>query len=249
MSPTPTPGKPPKLSDFGLTEDVVSSSREIIGTSNTGSRFGEGRGFVWGVMLFFFLIFVTSTDFGVLGSLGMALFVGLAVGGTIYILWDKFCEIHRNKNPDYAHAHAVENLDRHAQFKKAQEAYEEAQRRKKADYWAGLSGIDFEHEIASLYDRHGYRTEVTPGSGDQGIDIIMHRDTEKVIVQCKNHRNPVGPAVVRELFGVLAASDAQSAILICTGGFTKGVHEFARGKPITLLDIDDILELEQNRRK
>ena len=74
----------------------------------------------------------------------------------------------------------------------------------------------------------------------------MYNAGEKIIVQCKRHKNPIGPAVVRELYGSLSASKAQAAILICTGGFTKGVYRFARDKPITLLDIDGIVELELN---
>ena len=119
-------------------------------------------------------------------------------------------------------------------------------KRKQRDFWLNVSPIEFEHEIASLYARHGYRTTVTPSSGDQGIDIVLDNDAGKAIVQCKRHRNPIGPAVVRELYGALVASNAQSAILVCTGGFTKGVYEFARGKSITLVDLNGILELEKN---
>ncbi len=119
-------------------------------------------------------------------------------------------------------------------------------KRKQRDFWFNLSPFEFERKIASLYSRHGYRTTVTPASGDEGIDIVMYSGAEKIIVQCKRHGSPIGPAVVRELYGALAASNAQSAILVCTGGFTRGVYEFARDKPIILLDLDRILELEKN---
>jgi len=117
--------------------------------------------------------------------------------------------------------------------------------RKQRDFWYNLSPLEFEKEIARLYSRHGYRTTVTQASGDQGIDIIMYKGTEKTIVQCKRHRNPVGPAVVREPYGALHASYAHAGILVCVGGFTKGVVAFAQDKPITLLDIDGVLELEK----
>jgi len=117
-------------------------------------------------------------------------------------------------------------------------------KRKQREFWFDLSPLEFEHQIAGLYTRLGYRSTVTPGSGDEGIDIIMYNAADKIIVQCKRHKNPIGPAVVRELYGALSASNAQSAILICTGGFTMGVYQFARDKPITLLDIDGIIELE-----
>ncbi|MFQ5502697.1 MAG: DUF2034 domain-containing protein [Phycisphaerae bacterium] len=119
-------------------------------------------------------------------------------------------------------------------------------KRKQHEFWFDLSPLEFERQVAGLYTRLGYHTTVTPGSGDGGIDIVMYNAAEKIIVQCKRHRNPIGPAVVRELYGSLSASNAQSAILICTGGFTKGVYQFARDKPISLLDIDGILDLEHH---
>ena len=66
--------------------------------------------------------------------------------------------------------------------------------------------------------------------------VLRSSDGEKLIVQCKNHKPPIGPSVARELYGTLMASDAQRAILASVSGFTKGVNEFVAGKPIELID-------------
>lgn len=115
--------------------------------------------------------------------------------------------------------------------------------------WFALNGYQFEIEITKLFIKMGYHAERTVASGDGGIDIILHDVNEnRIIVQCKNHKNPVGPSIVRELYGVMVAEKAKKAILICSGGFTEGVHNFAKGKPIDLWDINKVLEMHNKFR-
>ena len=86
----------------------------------------------------------------------------------------------------------------------------------------------------------------TPKSGDQGIDLILTKDGKTTIVQCKGKRGSSGPAVVRELYGSFAAYDgAHCAILACNGGFTQGVEDFARGKPIILISAIEIAKMAE----
>lgn len=117
---------------------------------------------------------------------------------------------------------------------------EQARRRGLYDHWMSLGGIRFERELGTLYRHLGFYVQSTPRSGDQGIDLILRRHGKTTVVQCKAHQSPIGPSAVRELFGAMRAYGADSAVLACTGGFTRGVIEFARGKPITLLSAADL---------
>ena len=83
----------------------------------------------------------------------------------------------------------------------------------------------------------------TPASGDQGIDLILRKGGRTTVVQCKAHRRPASPAMVRELYGSMHAFGAESAILACTGGFSGGVKDFARGKPIQLISAWEIARM------
>lgn len=130
-------------------------------------------------------------------------------------------------------------------YKNALQEAEDAKRRSSEEYWNNLSGIDFEEELATLYEKLGYSVEFTPTTGDDGIDLILELDGKKTIVQCKRHDAPVGPAVARELYGALTASKASNAILACTGGFTEGVYKFVGRKRIKLISIDEILEMAE----
>ncbi len=120
----------------------------------------------------------------------------------------------------------------------------ENERRKQIQYWFNLSGYEFEKEVAKIYEKIGYRVIRKGQSSDGGIDIILwDSNKNKIIVQCKNHKKPIGPAIVRDLYGVMMAEKANKAILICSGGFTQGVLSFAKSKPIELLNVYKIIQL------
>ncbi len=127
--------------------------------------------------------------------------------------------------------------------RRARQAVLKAQQRKRQQYWESLNGIAFERELGKLYRAQGYSVKSTPTSGDQGVDLILTKNGKTTVVQCKAHKNPIGPSVARELFGSMHHFKADSAILACTGGFTDGVIKFARGKPIRLISAWDIVRM------
>ena len=129
------------------------------------------------------------------------------------------------------------------EVERAQWEAESARRRKFLEHWMSLSGAAFERELATLYRRLGYRVESTPSSGDQGVDLVLRKDGKTTVVQCKGHQARVGPAVARELLGSMVDFGADSGILACTGGFTRGVKDFVRGKRIKLVSASDLATL------
>ena len=109
----------------------------------------------------------------------------------------------------------------------------------------GLSWRDFEHQLAEVYRQKGYEVEETGGGGaDGGIDLKLFRDGRTTIVQCKHWKTwKVNVKPVRELFGVMTAERADSAIFITSGGYTSDALKFAEGKPIELIDQHGFLDL------
>ncbi|MFC3101683.1 restriction endonuclease [Alteraurantiacibacter lauratis] len=64
----------------------------------------------------------------------------------------------------------------------------------------------------------------------------------QAIVQCKAFARPIGPAVVRELFGTLAHHDgATIAYLATTNGVTQGARDWCKGKPIRIVTPDHLI--------
>ena len=62
---------------------------------------------------------------------------------------------------------------------------------------------------------------MTPKSGDQGVDLVLRKNGETTVVQCKAQKARASSPIARELLGSMVAFGAQKAILACTGGFTR----------------------------
>jgi len=101
-----------------------------------------------------------------------------------------------------------------------------------------LSWQDFELLVGEALRRDGYAVEEKGGGGaDGGVDLIARRHGETMLVQCKHWRSwDVGVRVVREVFGVMTADAATSAMIVTTGRFSGPARAFAEGKPLRLLD-------------
>jgi len=100
-----------------------------------------------------------------------------------------------------------------------------------------LSWKDFEYLASEAYRRKGFTVTENASSGpDGGIDLILTKNSEKTLVQCKNWKSSkVGVSVVRELFGVVVAEGASKGIVICSGTYTKDAIDFARKNHIELI--------------
>jgi restriction system protein len=107
---------------------------------------------------------------------------------------------------------------------------------------------DFEYLVAEAYGRQGYQVEYSLSRGaDGGVDLTLHKDGRKSLVQCKQWKVfSVGAPVIREMFGVMTAERADEAIVVTTGEFTRDARKFADGKPIHLIDGPQLLVLVQS---
>ncbi len=101
-----------------------------------------------------------------------------------------------------------------------------------------MSWQQFEQLVSEAFRMQGYRVTETGGGGaDGGIDLVLSRDGEKHLVQCKQWRAfKVGVDVVRELYGVMAAKGAAGGFVVTSGRFTDEATNFANGRNIRLVD-------------
>lgn len=101
-----------------------------------------------------------------------------------------------------------------------------------------LSWDKFEELVGEAYRRKGYNVTETGGCGaDGGVDLVLRKGGEILLVQCKHWKlYKVGVKIVRELYGVVAAEGASGGIVISSGTFTQEAMDFAKGKPLELLD-------------
>ena len=252
--------KKPELSDFGISPAqyaLYKDKRAVTIGGCAGPLLSLFSFILVGVSVSFFTNFIVGAITGI--TFGLVLAVG------VQALVDRFIKSRILNNSIVSQIKLYEEADRAYRVIKeetereqreaertqqeaelARQEAERASRRKLYDHWMSLSGSEFERELGILYAHLGYRVESTPSSGDQGIDLILRKDDETTIVQCKSHKSPVGPAVARELLGSLVAFGADDAVLACTGGFTRGVYEFVRGKPmIKLISASELVQLSR----
>lgn len=98
---------------------------------------------------------------------------------------------------------------------------------------------EFEMLVGEAFRRQGFTVRETAAGADGGVDLELRKEGELYLVQCKQWRaTKVGVAVVRELFGAMAANGATGAYVVTSGVFTKEAQRFAEGRNITLVDGD-----------
>lgn len=101
-----------------------------------------------------------------------------------------------------------------------------------------LSWQDFELLVGEAFRRHGYNVEAQGGSAaDGGVDLVLRKHGKRYLVQCKHWKAwNVGVKVVRELFGVMAAENADGGFVVTSGVFSKEARTFAADKHVVLMD-------------
>jgi restriction system protein len=104
---------------------------------------------------------------------------------------------------------------------------------------------DFEILIGEVFRRNGYAViENMVDGADGGIDLSLSKDGKLHIVQCKQWRSSkIGVSVIREMFGVMKANNAESVFIVASGAFTKDALAFARDLPIELIGGNRLLKL------
>lgn len=125
--------------------------------------------------------------------------------------------------------------------------YNRKQQAQTQEFWLMQTGHQFEAEVAKVYQMYGYKTAVSRAGGDGGIDIVLTKGKEKIAVQCKHHSKPVAPAVIRDLYGTMLANGFSKGILVSLKGFTQGTKDFAKGKPIELVDMNDLILMSKKQ--
>ena len=131
------------------------------------------------------------------------------------------------------------------------DSYEVVDGLSESDNLAAMDWQDFENLIRELFEKefsvNGGEVKITQASRDGGVDAIAFDPDPirggKIVIQAKRYTNVVGVSSVRDLFGTLMNEGATKGILVTTAHFGGDAYEFAKGKPISLLDGGNLLSL------
>ncbi|SFT11052.1 restriction system protein [Zhouia amylolytica] len=116
---------------------------------------------------------------------------------------------------------------------------------------ASMDWEDFEHLIRELFHKefsyNGGEVKVTQSSRDGGVDAIAFDPDPirggKIVIQAKRYTNVVGVSAVRDLYGTTLNEGASKGIIVTTSDYGPDAYNFAKGKPLTLLNGGNLLYL------
>ena len=131
------------------------------------------------------------------------------------------------------------------------ESYEVMAKLNEGENLAMMDWHDFENLVREVFEKEfskdNYEVKVTQASKDGGIDAIAFNPDPisggKIVIQAKRYTNVVGVSAVRDLYGTIQHEGAMKGILITTSHYGTDSYEFAKNKPITLLDGSNLLHL------
>lgn len=112
-----------------------------------------------------------------------------------------------------------------------------------------LSPFEFETLVANLFGQMGLESKLTRSSKDGGVDCVAFDKRPvlggKVVIQAKRYRHTVGVSAVRDLYGTMMNEGANKGILVTTSGYGPDAFNFAKDKPIELIEGGGLLYLLQ----
>ncbi len=107
-----------------------------------------------------------------------------------------------------------------------------------------MEGHDFEYWCADLLRSNGFENvEVTPGSGDQGVDILAEKGDAKYAIQCKCYSSDLGNKPVQEVYAGKNIYQCDVAVVMTNRYFTQGAKNAAAATRVRLWDRDKLIEM------
>jgi restriction system protein len=121
------------------------------------------------------------------------------------------------------------------------------------DNLAAMEWEDFEHLVRELFEKEfaqtGGEVRVTQASRDRGVDAIAFDPDPirggKFVIQAKRYNMVVPVSAVRDLYGTMIAEGATKGILVTTSYYGRDSREFAKDKPLTLIDGENLVHMFQ----
>lgn len=116
---------------------------------------------------------------------------------------------------------------------------------------AAMHWEDFEHLVRELFEKEfavsGGEVKITQASSDGGVDAIAFDPDPirggKIVIQAKRYTNVVGVSAIRDLYGTVMNEGATKGIIVTTSDYGRDSYEFAKGKPLTLLNGSNLLSM------
>lgn len=105
-----------------------------------------------------------------------------------------------------------------------------------------MDGYEFEHYLKELFHLKDYKVKSTPLSNDQGADLLLNKNNEKIVVQAKRYSKPVGNKAVQEVIAAKHYYNCSKAIVITNNTFTRSAKQLAKRINVELWDRKELIK-------
>jgi restriction system protein len=107
-----------------------------------------------------------------------------------------------------------------------------------------MTGEEFEEYVAELLRFQGYKTRMTPRSGDYGVDIVASKGGIKTAVQIKRYSKKLDQKPIREAVTGMAVKQygCTKAMVVTNSTFTKAATFLATESGCELVDREKLGE-------
>lgn len=106
-----------------------------------------------------------------------------------------------------------------------------------------MSGVEFENFIASMFEKIGFKVEVTPKTADYGADIIVITpNASRIAIQCKRFKSKVNLKAVQEVVASLSHYQCDYGVVITNNDFLNSAKKLAANNEVELWDKDCLIK-------
>lgn len=111
-----------------------------------------------------------------------------------------------------------------------------------------MSGEEFEHRLASLYEDLGEEVRHTGRRGDFGADLVTERAGVRTVVQAKRYEGAVGIEAVQQVIGARRYYEAERARVVTNSVLTPAALALAQADDVEVVQRDDLVALLASHR-
>lgn len=106
-----------------------------------------------------------------------------------------------------------------------------------------MTGIQFEEFLMLRYRSMGYNVKETPVTGDFGADLVLHKDSIKIVIQAKRYSKPVGIKAVQEVNSARSHYKTDEAWVVTNNYFTSAAKKLADSNKVKLINRDQLINI------
>lgn len=109
-----------------------------------------------------------------------------------------------------------------------------------------VSGVDFEDWCQHALEHQGWKVQRTPGSGDQGVDLVCTHRGHKIVIQCKHYSKTIGNGAVQEVISGKVFYSASLGVVVSSGAtYSPSAVRLADAAGVLLISGDEIFGIDQ----